>query len=434
MPRYIAGRLLASGLLIVGLVPVFIEAPARADEAEANAAIVKLLQVGWTGNFQARAASDLQYEEVLRLAAGDPKALTASWLVLMQQRRYDVALKRIDECLAKQPGDYQALRAKAWTQAILKNHQGALLTADKISQQMTEEPPITKTDAEQHEELIGFLGRLLGFLGGPVADVVNQEQRKNVERQIVGRLEESQKPLFEEARDGVLARHIELSDSKADERGKAIETAEADKEKTLQEVAAERDEIAGRAEELQSRTEKLQSELKDELAELERQDAPLASELARLDARATLLNRDLFAYQADIDRFERLAASEKDPVRRQQYLFEADRLIVIANRIDADLAGINRLGRNVQSQRAALALRAQQAQANAAGQVARIDREMQDLAKRDKRADGIEKRAGRPATGTTSKVRSLGAQATALTTYDQFPLEAAREKLLESLR
>ena len=157
-------------------------------------------------------------------------------------------------------------------------------------------------------------------------------------------------------------------------------------------------------------------------------------ELARLDARATVLNRDLFAYQADIDRWERLAASEKDPVRRQQYLFEADRLVVIANRIDADLAGVNRLARNVQSQRAALAVRAQQAQASAAGQAQRIDREMTDLAKRDKRADGIEKRAGRPPTGTTSKVRSLSAQATALTTYDQFPLEAARESLLDSLK
>ena len=429
MPRFIAGRLLASGLLAI-----YLAAPARADEAETNAQIVKLLQVGWTGNFQARAASDLQYQEVLKVAAGDPKALTASWLVLMHQRRYDDALKRIDECLAKQPGDYQALRAKAWTQAILKNYQGALLTADKISQQMTEEPPITEVDAAQHEELIGFLGRLFGFLGGPVADVVNQDQRKNTERQITERLEESQKPLFNEARDGVLAKHIELTDTKADERGKAIETAEANKEKTLQEIAAEREQIAARAEELQSRTDKLQSELTDELAELEKQDAPLAAELARLDARASVLNRDLFAYQADIDRFERLAASERDPVRRQQYLFEADRLIIIANRIDADLAGVNRLGRNVQSQRAALALRAQQAQGNAAGQVARIDREMQDLAKRDKRADGIEKRAGRPATGTTSKVRSLSAQATALTTYEQFPLEAAREKLLEALR
>jgi hypothetical protein len=420
--------LLASGLLVCHF------APARGDEAEANAAIKKLLQVGWSGNFQSRAAADLQYQEVLKLAAGDPRALSASWLVLMQQRRYDDALKRIDEYLAKQPADLQALRAKAWTHAILKNYQGALLTADKLSAQLLEEPPITKADAAEHEEAIAFLGRLLGFIGGPIADVANQDQRKTAEKQIVARLDDSQRPKFEEARDGVLAKHIELTDNKADERDKAIEVAAADKQKTLEEVAAEREQIAGRSGELQERTDKLNSELKSELDQLARQDTPLVQELARLDARATVLNRDLFAYQADVDRYERLAATEKDQIRRQQWLIEADRLAVIVSRIDADLAGVTRLARNVQSQRAALALRAQQAQANAAGQVQRIDRELQDLAKRDKRADGIEKRAGRPATGATSKVRSLSAQATALTTYDQFPLEAAREKLLESLR
>jgi hypothetical protein len=429
MPRLFAICLLASGLVVASG-----QSAVRADEAEANAAIVKLLQVGWTGNFQSRATADFQYQEVLKLAAGDARAISASWLVLMQQRRYDDALKRIDEYLAKQPADLQALRAKAWTQAILKNYQGALLTADKLSQQMLEEPPISKADAVEHEELIAFLGRLLGFVGGPVSDVANQDQRKTMEKQIVARLDDSQRPKFEEARDGVLAKHIELTDNKVDERDKAIEVASADKEKTLQDVANEREQIAARAEELGSRNDRLQAELKEELAELEKQDTPLVQELTRLDARATVLNRDLFAYQGEIDRYERLAASEKDPVRRQQWLIEADRLIIIANRIDADLVGVNRLARNVQSQRAALALRAQQAQANAAGQAQRIDREMTDLAKRDKRADGIEKRAGRPASGTTSKVRSLSAQATALTTYDQFPLEAAREKLLESLR
>jgi hypothetical protein len=421
--------LLASGLLICCCLQ-----PARADEAEVNAAIAKLLEVGWTTNFQARAATDLQYQEVLKVAAGDPRALTASWLVLMQQRRYDDALKRIDEYLARQPGDLVGLQAKAWTQAILKNYQGAMLTADKIGQQIADEPPITGADADQHQETIGFLGRLFGYFGGPLTDIVNQDQRKLAEKKLLARLNESDKPLFEEARDGVLTKHIELTDNKADEQGKAIETAAADKEKTLQEVAAEREQIAGRADELKSRGDSLQAELKDELAELQKQDAPLAQELARLEARAAVLNRDLFAYQADIDRFERLAASERDPVRRQQWLIEADRLIVIANRIDADLAGVNRLGRNVQAQRATLAARAQQAQAAAAGQAQQIDREMVDLAKRDKRADGIEKRAGRPATGTTSKVRSLSAQATALTTYDQFPLEAVRERLLESLK
>lgn len=428
----------ASALLlsIFCCTPTRFTASARADEDddEAGAAIVKLLEVGWTGNFQSRAAADLQYQEVLKLAAGEPRALKASWLVLMQQRRYDEALKRIDEYLAKQPADLDALRARAWLLAILKNYEAALVTAEKLSARMADEPPITKADADQHEELIGFLGRLYGFFGGPLADTFNQEQRRTAEKQALARLNESQRPVFEEARNAVLQRHLELTDSKVDERVRAIEVATSEKEKTLEEIAAEREQIESRAGELEARRDKLQEELKAELAELAKQDAPLVQELARLDARATILNRDLFSYEAEIGRLERIAASEKDPVRRQQLLFEADRLAVFASRIESDLIGVNRLGNNVQAQRAALALRAQQAQATAAGQVQRMSREMQDLGKREKRAEGIEKRAGRPTTGTTSKVRSLAAQAAALTTYDQFPLEAARAKLLESLR
>lgn len=426
--------LVASGLIVLAAAVGFAGDDAAAD-AEAQAAIVKLLEIGWPGNVQSRAAADAHYLEVVsKVAAGDPRALKASWLVLMQQRRFDDALKRIDEHLAEEPDNQEAQRAKAWNAAILKNYAASMLAADKLSQRLEELPPITEADRAVYEESVAFLGRLYGFFGGPAAENVNQDQRKTSEKQVVARIDEAFRPVFEEARDGVLKKYIELTDDKAVERDKAVETAETEKAKTLDEVAAEREQIAAREAELNERRAKLQAELKDELDELAKQDRPLAQELARLEVRADALSRDLFAYQADIDRFERLAASEKDPTRRQQYLFEADRLALVASRIDSDLIAVNRLGRNVQQQRAALVAQGQQAQVNAASQIGRMDNELKDLAKRDKRAGGIEKRATRPTSVTTSKVRSLAAQATALSTYDPFPLEAARARLLESLK
>jgi hypothetical protein len=413
---------------------VLVPAAASAQEAEAKAAIVKLLDVGWPANLRARAEADRQYEEVLAVAGADTLALHASWLVLMQQRRYDVALQRIDEHLAKTPADLEALRAKAWVEAILKNYDASLVTADKLSAELAAHPPETEAEQAAHEELIGFLGRLVGYLGGPVAESVNQDRRKAAERRFASRIDESQKPIFEEARDGVIAKYIETTDDKLVERDRAIESAEEEKAKTLDEVAAERDEIAARSEELKELSDKLRSELRAELDEIRKEDQPLVEELARLDARATVINRDLFSYQLEIDRLERAAAREMDPAIRNQILREADRLILIASRIESDLFAVRRLEQGVQSQRAALALRARQAQAGAAGQAQKIDREATALAKRDKRTDGIERRAERPASGLTSRTRALSAQATALTTYAPYPLEAARARLLESLR
>ena len=96
------GRLAGASLLLL------CATAARADDAAAIAAIEKLLDVGWATTPQARTAADLQYRVVSLAAAGDPRGLAAAWLVLMQQRRYDEALKRLDEYLAKAPGDLQA--------------------------------------------------------------------------------------------------------------------------------------------------------------------------------------------------------------------------------------------------------------------------------------------------------------------------------------
>jgi hypothetical protein len=410
-------------------------APAAAHSDDASrAAIARLLEVGWENTPQARVAADLQFDEVERLAFGDTSALTTSLLVLMQQRRYDEAQKRVDDLLAKDESDFTALRAKAWIAAILKNYAAAMVAADKLSQQLAAVPPATEEDAARHRELIAFLGRLFGYLGGPVADSANQGQRRNYEKQIVGRLGESQIGPFEEARDGVLQKFVEMTDARLDEREKAVADAQAAKEQALADIEADRQQMAERGAELTARRKQAQDELQEELAEIGKLDAPLVRELARLEGQAAAINRELLSYAAEIDRLRSLAARERDPVIRRQFLLEADRLSLVAGQIDGDLVAINRQAASVQTERAALAARRQRAQATAATEVQRIDKELTEFAKREKRNDGIEKRASRPVSGTTSKARSLSAQATALSTYDPFPLEVARQQLLDSLR
>jgi chromosome segregation ATPase len=225
-----------------------------------------------------------------------------------------------------------------------------------------------------------------------------------------------------------------MTGAKDDARAAAIAKADADKEKTLREIDAEREVIADRAKELEDRQNKLKAELRDELSEIAKEDRPLVQELARLESQAGSLNRDLFAYDAEISRLRARAETEENDTIRLQLLREADRLAFIARRLQSDLIAVNRLIDGVQGQRAGLLARQQKAQATTAQQLKRIDEELGGLVKRDKRNDAIEKRAARPATGVTSKGRALAAQAAALSTYDQFPLEAAKASLLESLR
>jgi DNA repair exonuclease SbcCD ATPase subunit len=402
--------------------------------AEPEASISKLLDVGWTITPQSRAAADEQWTEVRRLAGSDLRAIKASWLVLMQQRRFEEALKRIDEHLAKSPDDLSALRAKAWVQTVLKNYPVAFVTSDRLSSLLSTHRPTTDEGAAEHNELVGFLGRLIGFFGGPVADQINQEQRKSLEKKWLQRLDDSTQVVFEDARNGVLAKYIDMLDDSASSKEKALATAKADKEKSLAELQSENERLDARAKELEEKRKTLNNEFKTEMDEINRQDQSLVLQQTQLASRANLLNVDLLTYSSQITTLQQLAAKEQNQSRQQQYFAEINSLSLLVGRIDADLLGINRLLRNVQAQRAGLQTRRSQAQAATAAKVNSLDRELADLNKRERRNEGLERKASRPINVSTSKARSLSAQATALSTYDSFPLEAAKAQLLDSLR
>jgi hypothetical protein len=419
-------------LYAAGCCCLLILTPVRADES--GASIARLLDVGWSITPQSRAAADEQWTEVQRLAGSDLRAIKASWLVLMQQRRFDEALKRIDQQLSKTPDDLSALRAKAWVQTVLKNYPRAFLTADRLSSLVSKGRPSTDEEISQHNELIAFLGRLIGFFGGPVAEQINQEERKALEKKWLQRLDDSTKDIFEDARNSVLAKYLDMIDESASSKEKALATAKADKEKSLAELQAENERLEARAHELEEKRKTLNNEFKAEMDEIDRQDQPLLLQQTQLSNRASLLNIDLLAYSSQITTLQQLATKEQNQSRQQQYLVEINSLSLLLTRLDADLLGINRLLRNLQAQRAGLQTRRSQAQAATAARVNSLERELADLNKRERRNGGLEKKANRPISVSTSKVRSLSAQATALSTYDAFPLEAAKAALLESLR
>jgi hypothetical protein len=199
-------------------------------------------------------------------------------------------------------------------------------------------------------------------------------------------------------------------------------------------LQAESERLEAQIKVLEEKRDKLNSDFKAEVDEINRQDQPLALQQTQLASRANLLNVDLLAYSSQITTLQQLAAKEQNQSRQQQYFAEINSLSLLVGRIDADLLGINRLLRNVQAQRAGLQSRRSQTQAATAAQVNGLDRELADLNKRERRNEGLEKKASRPVNVSTGKTRSLSAQATALSTYDAFPLEAAKAKLLESLR
>jgi hypothetical protein len=425
--------LLGRAILVAGvLISILVARPSRADELAA--AIEKLLEVGWSITPQARGAADAQYQSLAAVAAGDVRAAKAWWLVLLTQRRFDEALKQVEQYLEREPDDLAALRARAWLLTLLKNYSAAFVALDRVSAQIAAGTPGEGDERALQEESIAFLGRLMGYLGGPAADHVNQEQRKSFEKRMLDRLPESQRPLFEDARNGVLGKFIEMTDESAAARERSKAASAAEKAKTLAELEAEQGKIDERAKEIEERQKKLNNELRAELADVDRQEQPLIQQQTQLGSRIEILNADLLSYSSQILALEQLAAKEKDPILRQQYLNQAASLSLVAGRMEADLLTASRLFRTVQSQRAGLQARRVQARSSTASQIDRLNRELNELDRRERRNEGIERRVGRATTGISGKERSLSAQAGALSTYDVFPVELEKARLLDSLK
>jgi predicted nucleic acid-binding Zn-ribbon protein len=407
---------------------------AVANDAAIKAGIVKLLDAGWSVAPSARAAADAQYTELATVAPGNVHLLSASSLVLLQQRRYDEAGKRLDELLEVDPKNLLGLRARCWLATTLKNYGAAILFAEKLRAALPAESTQDLAAEAAAREQLAFLGRLCGYLAGPAADGVDQDSRKALEKTILAGLGEERKVVFETARDGVTQKFFELTDTKVETEKKNTEERTLEAAQTLQDVENLRKAIDDRVKELNELAKKIQGEWNDELAEIMNLDRPLVAQLARLQARANILNRDLVAYQSRINGLEALLFRERDPRVRNQIDRDIDNLTFLAARVSGELEIVNREGQAVEAQRAALAARTARAQANFGGQLDRINKELAELGKREKRADYEEKKAKRPVSSSSTKTIALASQATALSTYDKFPLEQAKQRLLEELK
>lgn len=413
---------------------VLLSAGATANDAALKAGIVRMLDVGWSVTPTARAAADAQYTELQMLAPGDKRLLTASILVLLQQRRYEEAGKRMDELLAIDDDNILALRAKCWLAATQKNQSAAMIAAEELRAALPAETTQDVASEAIARDHLAFLGRLCGYLAGPLGTTVDQGDRKLLEKTILTGLSEQRQLVFEQARDGVTQKFFELTDTKVDTEQKNVADRKTEVEQTLQDVESARKEIDARAKELEDSATKLQKELNDELAEIERLDRPLVAELARLQARANQIRGDLASYQIQIDRLNIQLNNERDPNIRAAIRRDIDQLAFLASRAAGDLAAISRQGQAVEAQRAALAQRLAQAQTNFGGQLDRINKELVSLGKKEKRAEIEEKKAKRPVSASSTKTIALSSQVTALSTYDKFPLEQAKQRLLSELK
>lgn len=416
--------------VVIAITGATVGSDARADETLTE--VQGLFRVGWSTSFKNRAVADVQFEAVKRAAAGKLDAYYAYALVLIKQRRYPEAVRLLDELARTDAANVHYLRSKAWLDALTKNYSSSLLTLDRLGQRVAE---LEAASQAERRDLSGFLGRMLGFLEGPAGSSSTESEVAAYKAKIIARLSLEEQRLLQDELRGILVRYqLMMADSDAAEQ-EAKDEAEEQRDRLLEDLERQREQMEARKKDLGPEREKLRDEAQAELQQLIKEERPLLQQLSQLEQQATIVRRELLLLTDEIIRLQSLADRDRDPIIRASFINEANRLSLLARRYDVDLLGLERRATSINMQRAEIRSRAQQAQQRYAAEFGQIDTELADIAKQERRSDFDERKEQRTRiTGKTGATRAMVAKATALGTYEDFALEAEKQRVLDALK
>ena len=404
-----------------------------AAEAKPNQAIASFLELGWQAEGITKQEIEAKFEKLQESAAGDARLYYAQVLICIHARRFEDAGQANDKILAFDDAYLPAWQTKIWLALLNKHYDIALVAMEKMGP-LAGKAALDTTQKNVSNESARFLGMAFGFLAGPIGEAPATTARKQVEKKVLESLNDEQIELFKNARQTVLEKHISFVSNKEDSKEKAIADEEVEKQHKLDDIARRRTTIENDYKSSQSQRKELQTRLQDEIKKLTQADSPLASELIRVEATGNSILQQFNNLQNDLNRLEFDITRQKDPVARAVLQNEYNRLNRIRSQYSNNLNSVQLAVRNIVAKRNDLAARHAKVENEIGGEVARLDKHLAGLSTEERRLEGAERQARKPATGVSGKAQALGLTASALNTYEPYPLEREKARLLESLR
>jgi hypothetical protein len=400
-----------------------------ADDPRLKAGVTRLLDTGWQPSIKARQDCANQFEELNAIAPMDDKLLYAYVLVQTRQRQYPQASSILSDLLAIRKKDVFAWRMKIWLSMLQKDYSTALDDAQQLVQLLPRRQ-LEGEGLELYREFATGLGRMFGFMEGPVAEDVPATSRGAAQQKVLARLTPQGQEAFNLGRQQVLEHFRRMMGEGAADKEEAIEDEEQRRLDLARQIDEEREAIAAEAAAIEPERKKLESELRGDLDRINSKEEPLLREMAQLESRAELVRNQAARYIIERDRLYAALEKEKDKLQRELLAREIDRMQVHIARYDADLNALERQARVVNAQRLELVRQRNEAQGVYNREMQRLGGKLSLLERRHKKTTIDERQLDKPITGNTPRVRTLAREAKALTTYTDFPLDAERRRLL----
>jgi hypothetical protein len=444
--------------VLIAVLIVICVRPTLADEKASR--LVELIDAGQIPSPQALEKASKLRDSLVKEQGGSTELDYAYTLVLMRQRKYDDAIQLLGGLIKSEPKNFPAHRARIWSEMTLKKYSAAMLdmlsAASSLGKATTPEEKIEAVDTAE------FLGRAWAFLSGPAA-AANKGTNFDRERdKLLATMNDEQQSAFQLGRSHVATLFAKMTL----DRDEAVAATKADAEKQLaadaKHLQDEKTELKQDKEALSQRSEKKEAQTKESIDKIDKVGQSAEDRLASLRSAGSILASQLQVVQARAN--AEFAEAQSLAAQAQQLQAEAN---------NADRNRNSSLASSLRSQASTAQMAAAQAAsfgyaANATAQplwsqlnamqvqaydltgkrdallgeksrlldksqreADRLASEEEALKKQYKAADQKEHAlAAKKISGVSGRVLSLGNQLKAFSTYQPFPFDMERERLV----
>ena len=396
-----------------------------------RAVIQRLMDELWLGGLQAQRQGENDWEAYARSNTVSAQAEWAYVLNRIKFRRFRDARALIDRVADNFPEDQDVLYAEAWLKLMVDQYDVALLDLHAMKQGfITKFDPNNSTD--ETLEFYSRLGRLIGFTETVGQSKVNAVNLDKTVSTITSLLNDADLGAFEDHRLQVQRQYADLVNQKNTKVAEQLKAMEQKNAQRLTEIRMASDDLDVRQDVITDQISQLRITANEEINVLRAEADPLERRLASIDRQLVASQNRLSRYLGQATLLNLVSVNQTVTVGfgfnnsrflRRQIRDEEFRLFELRQDYDFLLGQVNSV--RAQINNAERSFNSQLAIRN--NQIKQIDIQ--------RRRDARElKRLQNPRTKRTGFVRAIDGKIQHLPTYDPFPADVVRQRLLDGIK
>lgn len=401
---------------------------ARAETVDAK--LIQILKEDWNTKRESKGHADSIYAKLYKSSPTNFDVAYGYLLVKIRQNDIRKAVQANEKVLELDPNHLPSLRSHAWLLLVTRQFHPAIEAIRRYDSAVDEDKTISKEERLSNARVIG---RMFGIIQGPFSSRVAETEVRELLRAILTGAAKDVASEFDKAREEVLVKYSEFSiETEAIEDENKV-AAQEKKIETLENLKKDEERLKELLEPIPNEIQKIRERQEKELEKIERRAEPLESDLRRTEQRINDARRDLIRITNDINFYENQAANESDRFLRNRWLVRADSLRISARRIDLNNRSLISEARGIRTEMSILDTQYGNTKNRFQTDINGLERQRGAINKQLQRNRVLAIRAQKPKSVPKTRLKSAQLKMESVKTYETFPVELERTKLLKKL-